>query len=72
MNDNFQNLKNGFITYFKGVRSEWGKITWPEKHQVVVETFFVVAIVFMFTLSIFVVDKIFEWGVNAFVKLIAG
>ena len=60
MNDNFQNLKNILTTYFKGVRTEWGKITWPEKHQVVVETFFVVAIVFIFTVFIYIVDVIFN------------
>ena len=60
MNDNFQNTKNGIITYFKGVRTEWGKITWPEKHQVVVETAFVVAIVFIFTVFIYFVDIIFN------------
>ena len=52
------------ITYFKGLRTEWGKITWPEKNQVVVETFFVVAIVFTFTVFIYVVDKIFDFGVH--------
>ena len=60
MNDNFQNLKKTLTTYFKGVRTEWGKITWPEKHQVVVETFFVVAIVFIFTVFIYIVDIIFN------------
>ena len=60
MNSNTANVKNAIVSYFKGVKSEWGKITWPEKHQVVVETFFVVAIVFVFTVFIFVVDKIFE------------
>ena len=60
MNDNFSNTKNTILTYFKGVKTEWGKITWPEKHQVVVETFFVVAIVFIFTIFIFFADRIFE------------
>ena len=60
MNDNFQNAKNAITTYFRGVRTEWGKITWPEKHQVVVETFFVVAIVFIFTIFIYFVDVIFN------------
>ena len=44
MNDVIETTKKNIITYFKGVRTEWGKITWPEKNQVVVETFFVVAI----------------------------
>ena len=60
MNDNSSNFKNAIITYFRGVRTEWGKITWPERHQVVVETFFVVAIVFTFTVFIYVVDLLFN------------
>ena len=56
MNDTFETAKKNIITYFKGVRTEFGKITWPEKNQVVVETFFVVAIVFIFTVFIYVVD----------------
>ena len=64
MNDNFQNTKEAIITYFRGVRTEWGKITWPEKHQVVVETAFVVAVVFVFTVFIYLVDIIFNWGLG--------
>ncbi len=60
MNDTLETAKKNIITYFKGVRTEWGKITWPEKHQVVMETFFVVAIVFIFTVFIYVVDIIFN------------
>ena len=60
MNDKVENTKNAIINYLKGVRTEWGKITWPEKHQVVVETFFVVAIVFIFTVFIYFADVIFE------------
>ena len=61
MNNSFTNIQNAILSYFKGVRIEWGKITWPEKHQVVGETIFVVAIVFVFTVFIYVVDKIFEY-----------
>ena len=60
MNDKFEITKNAIATYFKGVRTEWGKVTWPEKNQVVVETFFVVAIVFVFTVFIYFVDIIFN------------
>ncbi len=60
MNDTFETAKKNIVTYFKGVRTEWGKITWPEKHQVIVETGFVVAIVFIFTVFIYVVDIIFN------------
>ena len=60
MNNTFETIKNSVVTYFKGVRTEWGKITWPEKNQVVVETVFVVAIVFIFTVFIYLVDIIFN------------
>ena len=60
MNDRFESTKNAITTYFRGVRTEWGKITWPEKHQVFVETFFVVAIVFVFTIFIYFVDILFN------------
>ena len=60
MNDTLESTKNAISTYFRGVKTEWGKITWPERHQVVAETFFVIAIVFIFTVFIYVVDIIFN------------
>ena len=61
-------MENKFIqsiaTYFKGVKSEWGKITWPERQQVVVETMFVLAIVIAFTLFVYIIDKIFIFGLG--------
>ena len=56
----FTNLVNGIKTYFRGVRTEWGKISWPEKRQVVAETVFVVVIVFVFTVAIYLMDIIFK------------
>jgi len=58
-------MENKFIddikAYFKGVRTEWGKITWPEKRQVFAETAFVVAIVFVFTVAVYFIDIIFKF-----------
>jgi len=51
---------NAIQTYFRGVRSEWGKISWPEKKQVVTETIFVIVIVFVFTVAIYLMDIIFK------------
>lgn len=51
---------NSVKTYFRGVRTEWGKITWPERRQVVAETVFVVAIVFVFTVAVYLMDIIFK------------
>ncbi len=70
MNDTFEIAKKNIVAYFKGVRTEWGKITWPEKHQVIVETFFVVAIVFVFTVFIFITDKVLEFGIDKLESLI--
>ena len=49
------------VSYFKGVRAEWGKINWPERHQVILETLFVIAIVASFTIVIYLMDSIFKW-----------
>ncbi len=51
---------NAIQTYLRGVRSEWGKIMWPEKRQVVTETIFVIAIVFVFTVAVYLMDLIFK------------
>jgi len=62
-----ENTSNSIKTYFKGVRSEWGKISWPEKRQVVAETFFVIAIVFVFTVAVYLMDIIFK-GIFGLIK----
>lgn len=48
------------VDYFKGVRQEWDKITWPGRPQVIAETGIVVVIVTLFSLLIFAVDKLFQ------------
>lgn len=57
MNNTLENIK----AYFKGVRAEWGKITWPERRQIFAETLFVIVIVFVFTISVYFMDIIFKW-----------
>ena len=49
-----EKLANSVKTYFRGVRTEWGKITWPESRQVVAET------VFVFTVAVYLMDIIFK------------
>ena len=69
-NDNqIQNSQfiNSVKTYFLGVRSEWGKITWPEKSQVVSETFMVIAIIFVFTVAVYLMDIIYK-GLFSLIK----
>ena len=59
MNNNNETVQ-AIVTYFKGVRSEFGKINWPEKQQVIAETIFVVAIVASFTIAVYLMDIIFK------------
>lgn len=64
MNGKTNGAINAITTYLKGVRSEWGKISWPERNQVIAETLFVVVIVFVFTVSVYFMDVIFKWALG--------
>lgn len=55
--DNISKLK----TYFKGVKSEWGKITWPQRQQVWMETIVVLFVVAVLTVLVYVIDIGFKW-----------
>jgi len=60
-------LKEGIANYLKGVKTEWSKVTWPEKRQVIVETIVVIAVVIFFSLVIYAYDKIFAFIINLFI-----
>lgn len=49
------------VEYFKGVRQEWQRVTWPSKPQVIAETGVVLVVVTLFSLFVFLVDKIFQF-----------
>ncbi len=53
-------LKEFLITYFKGVKSEWGKVTWPERRQIIFETGVVIFVVATFTITVYLMDIIFK------------
>lgn len=55
------NFLDNLKTYLKGVKSEWGKITWPSKQQVIGETIQVIVITTIFTVLILSMDLIFKW-----------
>lgn len=61
-------FKDSITNYFKGVRAEWGKITWPGKQQVVAETIYVIIIVFIFTMLVLLLDLAFK-GLFSLLKL---
>ena len=56
MNETVESIK----TYFKGVKTEWGRISWPERKQVVAETISVIIIVTAFTVAIYLLDLLFK------------
>ena len=61
MDPQLQSFVNTIQTYFRGVRTEWGKINWPERKQVITETVFVIIIVFLFTIAVYLMDIIFKY-----------
>lgn len=71
MNDGSEKKSNDTIesikTYFKGVKAEWGRISWPERRQIVVETMSVIVIVFFFTIAIYCIDLLFK-GLLSLIK----
>ena len=54
--------------YCKGVKTEWGKISWPEKNQVIIETLSVIVIVVVFTVAIYLMDLLFKGSLGLIVK----
>ena len=61
MDNTFNAFIDSIKKYFRGVRAEWGKITWPERRQVITETVFVIVIVTVFTVAIYAMDIIFKF-----------
>jgi len=52
-------FKENLSNYFKGVKAEWGKITWPDRRQVIVETIVVLVVVFFFVTLVYGYDELF-------------
>jgi len=59
-NENTQNFKEKLITYFKGVKTEWSKVSWPTRKQVGVETVIVLVVVTFFTIVVYLMDIVFK------------
>lgn len=60
--------KDQIIAYFKGVKSEWGKVTWPDRKQVIAQTIAVLVIVTAFTIYVYGLDLLFQ-GILKALKL---
>lgn len=60
--------ENAIAKYFKGIKSEFKKITWPSFKQIVNNTATVIISVIVVGLFIFVLDTIFGVIPNLFIK----
>ncbi len=47
-------------TYFKGVRAEWDKVSWPSKIQIWQQTIVTIIMVAIMTTTIFLLDSLFR------------
>ena len=55
--------------FFKGVKSEFKKITWPDKTSLLKQTVAVVSVSVVVGLMIAVMDFIIQYGVNILLSL---
>lgn len=57
-------FKDSLISYFKGVRSEWYKVTWPDRQQILHETLIVIVVTTFFTLLIYIIDILLRFVIG--------
>ena len=60
--------QNGIVKYFKGVKSEFKKVTWPSFKQILNNTGMVIAFVVVIGLFIFVLDYAFSNVLKMIIK----
>lgn len=53
-------------SWFKGVRSEFGKIVWPGKESIAKQTFAVVVITIFMSIVIYFLDYFIDLGLKIF------
>ncbi len=59
---------NRFTRFFKEVKSELKKVTWPSKKQVIKSTLVVIAAVLIIGVVIWVLDLLFSFGLGSIIK----
>ena len=60
--------ENAFAKYFRGVKSELKKVTWPSFKQVCKNTWTVILCVLVVGVFIFILDTIFGFIPQLFIK----
>lgn len=56
--------KTGIIEYFKQVRAEAKKITWPSRQETVVSSISVFIMVFLAAVFLYFADQVMAWAVR--------
>ena len=62
-----ENVKSTKTSYWKGLKSEFKKIIWPARHDVVKQT----ALIIVVTIILGVIIKFLDTGIQALLGLIA-
>ncbi|MBR5240197.1 MAG: preprotein translocase subunit SecE [Clostridia bacterium] len=60
--------QSGIVKYFKGVKSEFKKVTWPTFKQILNNTGTVIASVIIIGLFIFLLDSAFQLLLKSIIK----
>ncbi|MDM7851250.1 preprotein translocase subunit SecE [Pseudochrobactrum kiredjianiae] len=61
--------KTNPITFFRQVRAETAKVTWPTRRETVISTIMVVIMAFLAALFFFVADQVMAYGVELLLSL---
>ncbi len=51
-------------SWFKGLKSEFKKIVWPDKEHLAKQSVAVIAVTIILGAIIFVIDTVFEYGIG--------
>ena len=57
------------VEYLKGVRSEWGKITWPTVPDILRQTVVVLVMTTVMTLILLVIDSTFRFLIHTLLSV---
>ena len=68
MNVMSEKKENAFAKYFRGVKSELKKVTWPSFKQICKNTWTVIIAVLVVGLFIFILDAIFGFALQSLIK----
>ncbi len=61
--------KTGVVEFFRQVRQEVAKVTWPTRKETMVTTAMVFVMIFVMALFFFVVDQVLNVGVRFVLNL---